>query len=62
MSCVLLKFEVTAVACLLYMWPVSAWKCERQHMASTSSQHTEDELKTPTSLQSWHFLNKNCSF
>jgi len=27
------------------MWPVSAWKYERQDMASTSSQHTQDELE-----------------
>jgi len=27
------------------MWPVSAWKYEKQDMASASSQHTEDELE-----------------
>jgi hypothetical protein len=27
------------------MWQVTAWKYERQDMASTSSQHTEDELE-----------------
>jgi len=45
MSCVFSKFEVTIVACLLCMCPVSAWKYERQNMASTSSQHTQDVLE-----------------
>ena len=45
MSCVLSKSEVTIVACFLCMWPVSAWQYERQDTASTSSQHTEDELE-----------------
>jgi len=61
MSYVLSKLEVTIVACLLCMWPVSAWKDERQDIPSTSSQHTEDELKTPSSLLSCQFLNKNFS-
>jgi len=30
---------------ILCMWPVPAFKYERQDMASTSSQHTEDELE-----------------
>ena len=45
MSCVLSKSEVTIVACFLCMWPVSAWQYERQDTASTSSQHTQDELE-----------------
>jgi hypothetical protein len=33
------------VQLILHMWPVSAWKLERQDIACKSSQHTEDELE-----------------
>ena len=33
------------VQLILCMWPISAWEYERQGTASTSSQHTEDELE-----------------
>jgi len=65
MSCILSKFEVTIVAC----WFTWSYACDQYlHLSmkdktwpvqAVSTQRMN--LKTPSSLQSWQFLNKNFS-
>ena len=66
MSCALSKFEVTIVACL-FSW---SYACG-QYLHGSVKDNTRPvqavnthrmNLKTPSSLQSWQFMNKNFSF